>query len=134
RVYAAADQRVKAVGERAADVAPVPAEVDDAREEGAERDEAEPPELRVPELRPPELQACLSPPLCARHAPWFVGARANPSEDRDGHPVVRRRRVGEQLSPAPAGRALEDEQLPERVGLGRADARGEARTVGRPSE
>ena len=43
----AADQGVEAVGERAADVAAVPADVEDAAEEEPERDEAEAPELGV---------------------------------------------------------------------------------------
>src|SRR5262249_468882 len=44
----AADQCVEAVDERAADVAAVPAEVEDAREEDPEREERKAPELRVP--------------------------------------------------------------------------------------
>ena len=49
---------------------------------------------------------------------------------RDGHPVVRRRRIGEERR---AGvlphRALEHEELPERVGLARLDVLGERAEV-----
>ena len=54
----AADERVEAVHERAADPAAVPAGVADAAEEDAERDEPEPPELGAVEgLRPRRLGA-----------------------------------------------------------------------------
>ena len=88
----AADQRVEAVDERAADVAAVPADVEDAAEEEPERDEAEAPELRVveaPRLR--GLRGGLLPPgadgfrtqralaLLARHEGPFARAAHAPS-------------------------------------------------------
>src|SRR3954447_13754824 len=47
----AADEGIEPVGHRAADIAAVPARVDDAAEEEPEREQPEPPELRM--LQPP---------------------------------------------------------------------------------
>src|SRR5581483_11874147 len=76
-----ADQRVEAVGERAADIAAVPARIDDAAEEDTECDEPEAPELgmfegaRAAARGSPllhagrRLRAQLALALLARHTP-----------------------------------------------------------------
>ena len=86
----AADDAVEPVGESPADVAAVPAEVDDAGEERAERDEAQSPELRMlkaarllrrgPALLDPagSLGAQLAGALLARHAALFARRTADP--------------------------------------------------------
>src|SRR6185437_4115027 len=87
-----AEQRVEAVGERAAHVAAVPARVLDAAEEEAERDEAEAPELGMVQralargLRPALLDAGrglrtqLSLPLRTSHRrPYFATEHRRPA-------------------------------------------------------
>src|SRR5262249_7784476 len=123
-----------------ADVAAVPARIDDAAEEDPERDETEPPELWMlpaPRLRGPlldprrRLGTQLSAALLPRHGGAFAAPSGVPlTRDGDRHPVVRGRVVGEELRSA-LDRALQDEELPQRVRLRRVDEAGQRPEVER---
>src|SRR5262249_56006722 len=121
RERGAAGQGVQPAGERAADVAAVPAGVDDAAEEDAERNEPEPPELgmleraRTTARRSPLLhtarcfRAQLPLALLARHGPSFAGAERipTPRSRRPCRSTSAPRKRGARRGPRslPAGRA-----------------------------
>ena len=125
RVRGGADHRVEPVCEPAADVAAVPAEVENAAEEEPERDRRQPPELGVLLARarllrrPPlldatrELRTQLRLPLAGRHAPVFARRTRVPSTPESARrracrstsaPRRRARRRGHPPRPRPGAR------------------------------